>query len=69
MSRASEWREWRLANNLSQNDLAIAIGLGLKGGGRKTVWNIENGNTQPSYLTQRKFENLKKKYARAKREE
>jgi transcriptional regulator with XRE-family HTH domain len=66
MSRATEWREWRRANNLTQNDLAIALGLGIKGGGRKTVNNIEAGRNQPSFRSQRKFEMLKEKYRRAK---
>ena len=65
IDRAKEWREWREANNLSQYDMAVALGLGVIGG-RKTVWNIENGKTKPSYSSQRKFEQLKRRYERNK---
>jgi transcriptional regulator with XRE-family HTH domain len=65
MQRADEWREWREANNLSQQDMAIALGLG-RSGGRKTVWSIENGKHKPSYSSQRKFEQLKNRYERNK---
>jgi transcriptional regulator with XRE-family HTH domain len=65
IDRAKEWREWREANNLSQYDMAVALGLGVIGG-RKTVWSIENGKHKPSYSTIRKFEALKRRYERNK---
>jgi transcriptional regulator with XRE-family HTH domain len=56
---------WRKAHHMSQKSMALALGLA-PGGGKKTIWNIENGRHGPSYMTQEKFEQLKLRYERNK---
>ena len=46
--------------------MALAMGLAPNGGGKKSIWNIENRRHHPSYSTQEKFESLKARYERNK---
>jgi DNA-binding XRE family transcriptional regulator len=61
MNKAAQWREFRMNNNLSLEDMAKAAGVC-----EKTVRNIEKAKHQPTYKTQRKLEALKERYRRAK---
>ena len=65
METPAEWKSWRIAHHMSQKSLAIALGLGAAGGGKKTVWGIENGKHKPSYTTLARFDALKERYAAA----
>ena len=65
MTTAEEWKKWRTDHLLNQFQMAVALGLGTKGGGRKTVQNIESGRSEPSLKTQRRFEALKARYKKA----
>lgn len=66
MDIAEEMREWRKAHHMSQKNMAIAMGLAPGGGGKKTLWSIENRRHKPSYSTLARFESLKTRYEREK---
>lgn len=57
-----EMREWRKRNLLSQKDFALALGVVLR-----TIWGIEAGEHSPSLQAQRRFRELKERYARNRR--
>ena len=59
MDHAVEWREWRVANLMSQESFARALGIS-----KKTIGNIERGVTSPNYINQRKFKELRERYER-----
>jgi DNA-binding XRE family transcriptional regulator len=58
---ASIWKKWRKKHLLSQDDMARAVGLC-----RRTIQGIEKGEHIPIYSTQRKFRELRERYARAR---
>ena len=64
MESPAEWKAWRIAHHMSQKSMALALGLGPSGGGKKTIWSIENGRHRPSYMVLARFDALKERYER-----
>ena len=56
---AKEWREFRKANDMSQESLASATGLSLR-----TVQSVELCEHAPGYLSRLRFKTLVEKYDR-----